>query len=224
MSGLRGSLVLIALSLACVATSPEQPVSTTFDGLPRVEGMRTGALYVKPDHGITAHHRYHLNQVLLTYERESNHFTTGQEERMRQYLEDATIGGMISGGSTMASRPGPCTLSMGIGLVDVDLVEPDGSSSSTSLLANWGAVTLVVDLRDSLSEEPLLRYGRRIEFPGGIQWQNDPPPWRQVRTTLDELLQDQRKILDESVPQSTIANTSCIPPDPEMQAGAAPAP
>jgi hypothetical protein len=219
MSGLRGIIpVLLAFSLGCVSSTPgplARAEKKTADGLVLVEDHRRGALFIKPDHGITSRHRYHLTQILMTYERDSNRFTAEQEQRIRQYVEDATIGGMIGEGSTMVTGPGSCVLAMGIGLVDVVLTEPDGSGSSTSVLATWGGVTLVVDLRDSTTGEPLLRYGRRISFPGGIQWQDDLPPWTQVRSTLDKLLLDQRTTLLRGIPESTIANTSCEPPDPD---------
>lgn len=217
MNGLRGFAVLLALALACGGKTPgplTRGEKKTPDGLVLVEHHRKGALFIKPAHGITPHHRYYLNQVLVTYERDSNHFTPLQEKRIREYVEDTTIGGMTSEGSTMVTGPGACILSMGIGLVDVELTEPDGSGSSTSVLSTWGGVTLVVDLRDSVTEEPLLRYGRRVQFPGGIQWQDDQPPWAHVRLTLDKLLLDQRTTLLQDLPKSTVASTHCIPPDP----------
>jgi len=150
----------------------------------------------------------------VTYERDSNRFTAVQEKRIKDYVEDTTISGMTAEGSTMVTGPGACILSLGIGLVDVELTEPDGSSSSTSLLSSWGGVTLVADLRNSVTGEPLLRYGRRVQFPGGIQWQDDQPPWSQVRQTLDKLLLDQQATLLQGLPDSTVADTRCIPPDP----------
>ena len=190
MSGLRGTITLsiactlgldLALGLGCASTPPADPgpgsatpksVHTTADGLELVEDLRKGALYIKPDHGITPHYRYHLSQVLLTYDYDSPRFSRTQEDRMRRYVEDAAIGGMIQEGATMVTGPGSCVLSMGLGLVDIALKAPKGSGATTSILASSGAITLVVDLRDSLSGEPLLRYGRRIGLPGGIQWQD----------------------------------------------------
>jgi hypothetical protein len=224
MRGLRSFALLLALespavlTTGCAALLPtagDPPEHRTADGLVLVEDYRQGALFVKPDHHITRHHRYHLSQVLLTYDRDSNHFTSGQEERIRQYFENATIGSMIESGSTMVTGPGRCVLSMGVGLVDIDLVEPDGTGASTSVLSTWGGVTLVVDIRDSVTGEPLLRFGRRRGFPGGIQWQDEVPPWREVRATLDQLVLDQRHTLYDAVPESTVADTSCLPPDPE---------
>jgi len=217
MSGLRGFAVLLALALACGGKTPgplARAEKKTPDGLVLVEQHRKGALFVKPAHGITQHHRYYLNQVLVTYERDSNRFTAVQEKRIKDYVEDTTISGMTAEGSTMVTGPGACILSLGIGLVDVELTEPDGSSSSTSLLSSWGGVTLVADLRNSVTGEPLLRYGRRVQFPGGIQWQDDQPPWSQVRQTLDKLLLDQQATLLQGLPDSTVADTRCIPPDP----------
>lgn len=226
MRRLRVSLALVALIGQAVASGcmtvaseppPSEPVMTA-DGLTLVESRQKGALFIKPDHGITAHHRYYLNQILITYERDSNRFSSNQERRMRQYVEDATLGGMSANGLVMVTGRGQCVLSMGIGLVDISLAEPDGTGSSTSLLNNWGAATLVVDLRDSLSGEPLLRYGRRIQFPGGIQWQDERPPWAEVRTTLDRLLQDQHATLTQRVPPSTRVDPTCLPPAPEAPA------
>ena len=220
MSRLQGFCLLLVLAApavvttGCAALAPaagDRPKHWTADGLVRVEDFRDGALFVKPDHGITAHHRYHLSQVLLTYERDSNRFTAGQEERIRQYFEDATIGSMIQDGSTMVTGPGRCVLSMGVGLVDIELLEPDGSGASTSVLSTWGGVTLVVDIRDSVTGEPLLRFGKRRGFPGGIQWQDDVPPWREVRATLDQLPASAQIIVAEI----TVADASCLPPDPE---------
>lgn len=211
----RFASLLVFVATACASVgptpAPRAPIRTA-DGLTFVESSHKGALFIKPDHGITAHHRYHLNQVLMTYERDSKRFSANQEQRIQQYVEDATLSGMIADGSVMVTGAGPCILSMGVGLVDVTLIEPNGSGSTTSLLQHWGAVTLVVDLRDSLSGEPLLRYGRRIQFPGGIQWQGELPPWAEVRTTLDRLLRDQRATLAQRVPASSRVNPRCLPP------------
>ena len=216
-------LGIVAAACASVGPTPapRAPIHTA-DGLTYVESPHKGALFIKPDHGITAHHRYHLSQVLLTYERDSNRFSANQERRIRQYVEDATLAGMIADGSVMVTGPGPCILSMGVGLVDMTLIEPNGSGSTTSLLQHWGAVTLVVDLRDSLSGEPLLRYGRRIRFPGGIQWQGERPPWAEVRATLDRLLRDQRATLAQRVPASTRVDPRCLPPSATSSAAPPP--
>lgn len=215
---------VVALGCKSVDTSPppKNPVMTA-DGLTLVDNAHKGALFIKPDHGITFHHRYFLNQILITYERDSNRFSASQEQRMREYVEDATIAGMIDNGSVMVTGPGKCILSMGIGLVDISLLEPDGSGASTSLLNNWGEVTLVIDLRDSQSDEPLLRYGRRIQLPGGIQWQDERPPWGEVRITLDRLLLDQRTTLNRRVPPSDWVDPACLPPDPLSSPNASPA-
>ena len=92
------------------------------------------------------------------------------------------------------------------------------------MLATWGGVTLVVDLRDSLTNEPLLRYGRRIQFPGGIQWQQESPPWFRVRTALDRAVVEQTELLTEKIPPSTVDDPHCLPPDPELTAQVTPSP
>lgn len=224
------SRTAIAAGLALLLAGCGGPVTnplakrekTTPDGLVLVEERRDGVLFVRPDHGIGPEHRYHLSQVLLTYQADSNRFSSGQETRMREYVEDGTIGAMSQRGKQMTSRAGRCVLQMGVGLIDIELVQPNGSGSSTSMLTTWGGVTLVVDLRDSVTGEPLLRYGRRVSFPGGIQWQGDRPPWTHVRRALDEALRDQVDLLTREIPESTAARPPCSRPESPRTASATP--
>jgi hypothetical protein len=209
------SLLLLAFVSAGCASSPDSAprignkLVVTADGLERVEHEQRGTLFLKRNHGISTGHQYVLSQVLVTYQPDSPRFTPTEEARMRAYVEEGLAASLQANGSNMVSEAGPCVLSIGIGMVDVVLHKPNTTGSSTNQLEQWGAVTMVLDIRDSESGAPLLRYGRRVGIPGGVQFRDAHPQWTKVQQTLDELLKSQRLTLREIVPPSPEIDASC---------------
>ncbi|MEE3332189.1 MAG: DUF3313 family protein [Myxococcota bacterium] len=219
--------ILLPLLFGCALAPGDSPrvgkkPVVTPDGLERVDHQQRGRLFVNPDHRISAVHRYVLTQVFVTYKRDSPRFSENEEKRMINYVEEGVAASMEVNGAAMVPEPGPCVLSIGIGLVDVELSEPSGTGASTNQLGMWGAVTMVLDVRDSRSGEPLLRYGRRVSIPGGVQFHDSRPQWPNVQLTLDSLLSSQHQTLLEIVPQSSEIDPACETPEiktiPEQQA------
>jgi hypothetical protein len=221
------AILITLVSLGCAAT-PEQArnvgnkIVLTADGLERIEHDQSGTLYIKRDHEISGQHQYVLSPILMTYEHDSPRFTPKEEARMRSYVEEGVVASLLSNGSETVSDVGPCVLSIGVGMVDVEIHKPNTTGTSTSQLKTWGAVTMVVDVRDSTSGEPLLRYGRRIGIPGGVQTNDAHPQWFRVQKTLDALLVSQHKALRDIVPESSLFDPSCKPPNEPPQQTRAP--
>ena len=218
--------ILLPLLFGCAldpdaSTRIGKKVVVTPDGLESIDHDQRGRLFVNPDHRISAAHRYVLTQVFVTYKRDSPRFSEREEKRMIDYVKEGVAASMEINGAAMVSEPGPCVLSIGIGLIDVALSEPSGTGASTNQLGIWGAVTMVLDVRDSRSGEPLLRYGRRVTIPGGVQFHDSRPQWPNVQRTLDSLLTTQHRTLLEIVPQSSEIDPACETPEiqtlPEQQ-------
>lgn len=218
----RLSLLIALMSLGCASTSEQagnigNAVVLTADGLERIKHSNRGTLYIKRDHGISTQHQYMLNKVFVTYEPDSPRFTANEEARMRDYVEAGVLASVLQTGAEVVPNAGPCVLSIGVGMIDVEIHKPNTTGASTSQLAAWGAVTMVIDVRDSRSREPLLRYGRRIGIPGGVQTNDAHPQWVRVRQTLDALLASQHKTFRDIVPESSQLEPSCQPSNEALQ-------
>ena len=176
-----------------------------FEGLRPVELAGPGALYVRPDHGITQTSLWTMGDVRVSYEDGSPSFGAQQTERVKQYLYDAAYDGMLGGGSKMVDQPGLCVISMNLALVDVALSRVKsglGTSASSVISSDGGTATLVLDLRDSQTNERLLVYGSKRVFAGDVVLGSGLASWVQLRKTFDQLLLDQRQTLLRSVPES----------------------
>ncbi len=202
------AVLLVGGLVACASASPRSPsietgpaAVVTPDGLHRVSDPVRGTLYVKPDHGIGAHTRYMLGATVVTFERGSPTLSADQTRKLKRYLTDAAVRGMAAGGTPVVDAAGPCVVRMNFGVIDLKLEGlRGGESASTRVLASSGEMTLVMELRDSLSGEPLLRFGQRRTIEGGIHSGGDHPNWSRIRRTFDRMLLDQRRTLQESVP------------------------
>ena len=90
-----------------------------------------------------------------------------------------------------------------VAFLDVDLPEvlaPSGSR--TTFIGSFGAVTLVHELRDSMTGTVLLRYMGRRRAPGGSAV-GFVAPWSGLKRTFDRMLSDLQQSLVETVPLST---------------------
>ncbi len=182
-----------------------------FEGLRPVEHAGSGALYVRPDHGISQATLWTMGDVRISYEQGTPSFGVQQTERVKQYLREAAYDGMLGGGSKMVDGPGLCVVSMNLALVDVALSKVRrglGESTATVITNDGGTATLVLDLRDSQTNERLLVYGSKRVIAGDIVLGSGLPSWVHLRKTFDQLLLDQRQILMRSVPQSVDSERS----------------
>lgn len=227
------ALLLACAALGCAADGDPThgamrlDLRRTPDGLVEYERPLRGTLYLAPSHGISLHHAYLLSQVVLSYESDSLRLFDSEEQRIREHVAEGFTQRLRDRGVRVVDEAGPCTLSMGIGVVDIAVHPGTENTQSTNMLASWGALTLVVDLRDAATGEPLARYGRRLALPGGIQWQDGHPPWKDVQRVLDKLLGDTRRVMTDLVPTTGVPDPACAPPaaaPPGRDAPAATAP
>jgi hypothetical protein len=201
-------VLLAAPLLSCQSTGDsaiDAEALIAFEGLRPVEHSGPGALFVRPDHGISEATLWTMGDVRVSYESGSPSFGARQTERVKQYLRDAAYDGMLGGGSQMVDRPGLCVVSMNLALVDVALSSVKsglGNSAATVITNDGGTVTLVLDLRDSQTNERLLVYGSKRLIAGDVVLGSGLPSWVHLRKTFDQLLFDQRQTLLRSVPES----------------------
>jgi hypothetical protein len=165
-------LVLCATALAGCATSgtstPEE-----WDGLVRKTGTRLGAVFVKPDAEINAYRSVKLDPVQVSFARNwdpnrggrsaANRLDAGDMAAIQSGLADlfreVFREELARGGYQLVEEAGPDTLRVTAAIVDLYVTAPDVMTSgrSRTYTANSGRMTLVAELRDSVTGEILAR-------------------------------------------------------------------
>jgi Protein of unknown function (DUF3313) len=166
-------LALGALFLAgCASTGQSQ--KTEWDGLVRQSGTRLNAVFVRPsaEAEIVAFRNVLIDPVSVSFARD---FDPNRRSRGAQRLDSDDLAAikenlaatfrevfreeLASGGYALVDKPGPETLRVTAAIVDLFINAPDTMSAgrSRTYTANSGRMTLVVELRDSDTNELLAR-------------------------------------------------------------------
>lgn len=207
-------VMVAALLLACsAAPGPPTPPTAQSSGaaaplarvgqLERLEISFPGVLLVKPDHHMGSYDRLMVDPVIVSYKKGSKKLSTAEFERLAAYLRQATARELVSvEPENIVSEPGPCVLRMEVAFVDLDLPQlPTASGSHSAYVSSIGSVTLIHELRDSMTGTVLLRYaGRRSGGAGNVV--GAVSRWSNLTRMFDEMLADMQKGLVESVPLS----------------------
>ena len=176
----------IALA-GCETTPAHEPTiqagpsaEVTVDGLHRVDNSRMELAYVKPDVDLGSYTKIMLDPVSIAYKKEprgtgrmrmSHHesnfaLTPKQTEHMKSLFQEAAVTALTSnGGYLIVGHPGPDVLRVRCGLIDLVVTVPteEPAGRSRTFTQSYGAVTLVVELRDSETGEIFARVADRKE-------------------------------------------------------------
>lgn len=172
-------ILLAALSCASV-DGGSSPGSTASSGeLVEVAIDGPGVLLVREGHGIGGYDAYVLPPAVLDYRRGSAELSEDVEEAFKAQLEQSLLDAADEVGIPISQVPGECVVLVGIGLVGVD-VDTRGGRSDRML----GEMTLVMELRDSLTGETLLHQelAQRVEDDG-----SGAEPTDQILRRFDEM-------------------------------------
>jgi len=170
------SFLAAALVAGCAST---QRGPTEWDGLVRKPGTRLDAVFVRPDVEIPAFRSVLLDPATVSFASNwnPNAGTTSPSRRLDagdlQAIQDglATMfrdvfrEELARGGYQLVDQPGPDTLRVTPAIVDLVISAPDTMTpGSRNYTASSGRMTLVVELRDSLTGELL---ARAVDAQGG---------------------------------------------------------
>jgi len=162
---------LAMLALAGCTTTPSGPAE--WDGLVRQPGTRLDAVFLKPDAEIPSYTSFILAPATVQFARNwdpnrggrslSRRLDAGDvvaiKDSLSAMLGDIFREELTAGGYQVVTEAGPDTLLIIPAIVDLYITAPDTSAAgrSRTYTANPGRMTLVLELRDSVTGETLAR-------------------------------------------------------------------
>ena len=168
-------MVLAAMLLGGCASSSPQP-ETEWDGLVRQDNPRLSAVFVRPgaSEDMAAFRNVILDPVYVSF---ASDFESGRRsgsvarrlnasdmaairQNVADMFEQIFREELAAGGYALVEEPGPETLRVSAAIVDLFISAPaaaEGAGRSRTYTANTGRMTLVAELRDSVTGEILAR-------------------------------------------------------------------
>jgi hypothetical protein len=209
-------IVVLALILALAAVGcakpPEHPWVAR-DGLIEVETYNRGQLFVKRDHHLGDYDNLLIDNVGFRYGRDQERLNDGEEDRIVSMLLGA-VQGSQDGTIGLAGLPGPCVLTVNFFLKDLEFDTPEWSGrSETNFVSSYGAATMVLELRDSMDQEPLARFIQRRDLGGGRAMQTQSVSLQRLRHVMSYAIRDMgnqlRKVIPPTAGVSNVSKQQC---------------
>jgi hypothetical protein len=175
--------ILVGLA-GCAATPPPTPTlqtgpnaEVTVDGLHRVDNSVMALAYVKPDLNLQGYTKVMLDDVTVAYRKDPGSrqrdpygteqnfaLTPSQMDNLKSMFREAIVTALTrDNGYEIVDTPGPDVLRISAELVDLVVRVPTqrGAGRERTYTRSYGEVTLILELRDSESEEILARVADR---------------------------------------------------------------
>ena len=202
-------------------TTPSQPTvqqgpgaEVTFDGLHRVNDTISNKVWVKPDIDLSQYDELLLESAGIHYRSVKNYrrndssadafpLTDAQKAKLQRAVGETLLEEIKeSQYFGITDKPGRGVLKVTLGLIDVvSRVPPERMGRSEFYLRNLGQAVLVMEIRDSLTNEALARIADGTNVAPVVVQQSNPVTnlmevrrsarvWgERIRTGLDELHQ-----------------------------------
>jgi hypothetical protein len=167
---IRSALVLVAAAMGACAPQPTQLQPTgevDVEGLQRVSARNFEAAYIRPGVTFADYAKLMVEELELAFrtpDREQNQFTLGEDQKTRFRAGMATAFGEELGkleAADVVTEPGPDVLALRVRVQDIVARAPGrrvgGGGRAGFALETVGEMTLVLELKDSQSDEVLVR-------------------------------------------------------------------
>lgn len=181
-----GLLVLVAAAASACGPQPTQPKPTgeiNIEGLQQVPARNFEAAFVRPGVTFADYSKLMVDELELAFrtpDREQNQFPLGEDQKTRFRAAMATAFGEELGkleNVEVVTEPGPDVLALHVRVQDIVARAPGrrvGSAGRAGFaLETVGEMTLVMELRDSQSDEVLIRVFDRQALEGAAMVSGD---------------------------------------------------
>jgi len=214
------AMLLVSGLLACSGTSgsgqpleiPEEPELTP-SGLALVRKTPRSMLWVRPDHHIGQYDDVLITGVGFTYGPGQTELSPQQETQVQEMLVEA-MNAFTEPPSPVgrAAQPGPCVVAVQLGLKDMRLHinETAATGSAISFVDSFGSATLLMEFRDSTSDQVLIRYASHRGLGGGPGTGRVGANLPRLGRALGEMVTDMTNELQTITPSTTVrSETEC---------------
>ena len=160
-------ILTLLVSAPAMAKEPEidtsDPAKATVDGLYPVKHSRIDVAFAKPALDLSRYSKIMIAPVSIAYKKDSFELSEAQVERMDQYFLDALNDQLTENGYEVVATPGRDVLLVKANIVDLMVNRPAEPSigRTTVFTATSGEMTLIGELKDSMSGEILVRFSDR---------------------------------------------------------------
>ena len=181
-----GILILAAASASACGPQPTQPKPTgeiNIEGLQQVRARNFEAAFVRPGVTFANYGKLMVDELELAFrtpDREQNQFPLGEDQKTRFRAAMATVFGEELGklkSVEVVTEPGPDVLGLHVRVQDIVARAPGrrvGAGGRAGFaLETVGEMTLVLELRDSESDEVLMRVFDRQAVEGAAMVSGD---------------------------------------------------
>ncbi len=182
-----------------------QAVELTPSGLALVRSTPRSRLWVRPDHHIGHYDDILIEGVGFTYGRGATELSPQQEAQVRDMLIEA-MGTFTQEGSPvgMSLSAGPCVIAIQLGLKDLRLHISETTGSSISYVNSFGSATMIIEFRDSQSDQVLLRYASHRGLGGGPGTGRVGANLPRLGNALGDMVTDMTTELQKITPTTTV--------------------
>lgn len=162
----------------------------TSDGLHKVDHTILDLVFMKPGADLGAYDAILLDPVEISYQRTRDDYRLRAEdlERMQRYFHERVTRELErDNGYRVVTEPGPRVLRARAAIVDVKINAPTRPpiGRDRTFVMSAGEMTLVVELRDSQSGEPLVRAGDRRNAREYLHRIGPVSTWNDVKVVFD---------------------------------------
>jgi len=180
-----GLLVLVAAAASACGPQPTQPKPTgevNIEGLQQVSARNFEAAFVRPGVTFANYGKLMVDELELAFrtpDREQNQFPLGEDQKTRFRAAMATAFGEELGkleAVDVVTEPGPDVLALHVRVQDIVARAPGrrvGGGRAGFALETVGEMTLVLELRDSQTDEVLVRAFDRQAVEGAAMVSGD---------------------------------------------------
>jgi hypothetical protein len=212
----RPLLAFLAVgAVALAGCSTTRPALEDWDGLVHQPGTRLHSVWVKPDAELVGYRSVMLDPVRVEFARnwdptrggrsQASRLNPADVEAIRTNLADlfreVFREELARGGYQLVDEAGPDTLRVSAAIVDLYISAPDTMSAgrSRTYTSNAGRMTLVAELRDSVTGEILARAvdPRSARNTGTMEWTNRVTNTAEARRAIRTWAQALLRGLDE---------------------------
>ena len=211
------ALALAAALMGCIGSrEPELQMGpdaeVTPDGLHRVDRFPFGTLYMRPDYAFGSYKLFTMGKTVVSVRRDARVLSEEAVDELTRRFDAVVRNALEAGGHTEVKKPGPCVARVNLALIEIDLLDPKALSTqaASTAIQSFGSMTLVIEIHDAYTGEPLLRYGRRRRVGGGSATGVDPAELSATTSSIEEFARGIELDFQKVLPRIQSANpVSC---------------